>query len=145
MFVFSRVCHHLRFCNLMAWHFKKKKKVFSGRFVILHCNLQHIKFICCLLVKKCEMFLSAYKARKLSAFQIVLKLDNFRQQQFEISTRFVFYIEFCLIFGSLALLNFSLALIISLISVPFILVFTLLANSRYDIWIFRCDDVRFRG
>uniref|UniRef100_A0A0M3HQI1 Glycosylphosphatidylinositol anchor attachment 1 protein n=2 Tax=Ascaris TaxID=6251 RepID=A0A0M3HQI1_ASCLU len=52
------------------------------------------------------------------------------QQQFEISTRFVFYIEFCLIFGSLALLNFSLALIISLISVPFILVFTLLANSR---------------
>ncbi|KHN75371.1 Glycosylphosphatidylinositol anchor attachment 1 protein [Toxocara canis] len=52
------------------------------------------------------------------------------RQEYKISTRFAFYVEFCLLFGSVSLLNFSMAFIISLIAMPFILVFTLLAESR---------------
>ncbi|VDN27550.1 unnamed protein product [Gongylonema pulchrum] len=47
-----------------------------------------------------------------------------------VSLRFLFYLDYCLIFGSLSLLNFSLALFISLIAVPLIILFTAFFGCR---------------
>ncbi|VDN30920.1 unnamed protein product [Gongylonema pulchrum] len=47
-----------------------------------------------------------------------------------VSLRFLFYLDYCLIFGSLSLLNFSLALFISLIAVPLIILFTAVGISN---------------
>ncbi|MCP9260541.1 Palmitoyltransferase ZDHHC3 [Dirofilaria immitis] len=52
-----------------------------------------------------------------------------------ISLKFIFYLDYCLMFASLSLLNFSLAYIISLIAVPLIIIFT--ATDIYSRFICR--------
>uniref|UniRef100_A0A1I8ES98 Glycosylphosphatidylinositol anchor attachment 1 protein n=1 Tax=Wuchereria bancrofti TaxID=6293 RepID=A0A1I8ES98_WUCBA len=47
-----------------------------------------------------------------------------------ISLKFLFYLDYCLVFASLSLLNFSLAYIISFIAVPLIILFTTIYNCN---------------
>uniref|UniRef100_A0A0R3RU99 Glycosylphosphatidylinositol anchor attachment 1 protein n=1 Tax=Elaeophora elaphi TaxID=1147741 RepID=A0A0R3RU99_9BILA len=51
-----------------------------------------------------------------------------------LSLKFLFYLDYCLVFASLSLLNFSLAYIISLISIPLIILFTAIENSNRFIY-----------
>ncbi|EFO17371.1 hypothetical protein LOAG_11126 [Loa loa] len=55
---------------------------------------------------------------------------DYRSEKEYFSLKFLFYLDYCLVFASLSLLNFSLAYIISLIAVPLIILFTAIDNCN---------------
>ncbi|VDM97113.1 unnamed protein product, partial [Thelazia callipaeda] len=96
---------------------------FPNSFVILHF-IGLIQY-CCIKNVAISSTYSSYTVSLLLFFALVPQYCFIPLRQRElVSFKFLFYLDYCLVFGSISLLNFSLAYIISLIAIPLIVLFT---------------------
>ncbi|KAK6107007.1 Gaa1-like GPI transamidase component family protein [Brugia pahangi] len=112
---------------LREW-FRLKEFTFPNSFVLLHV----IGIVQYCIIRNIAVSQSYHNYTILLSFSALIPwyfLFPLSEKEY-ISLKFLFYLDYCLVFASLSLLNFSLAYIISFIAVPLIILFTAINNCN---------------